>query len=161
VFVSSRSIECPRDSSGPSLPRILSERCRRRTWRSCVGIRAAFERGDPGAFFDPAIEAVDVEWVLTEQMEGRAVWTGREEIFEFLRTWTEQFDDWSFQVDRLIDAGDDRVVVLLHQSGTGKGSGVPVEWNSGVVYELRDGRVVRATNYSTLAEALEAAGLSE
>jgi hypothetical protein len=30
-----------------------------------------------------------------------------------------------------------------------------------VVYELRDGRVVRATNYTTFAEALEAAGLSE
>jgi ketosteroid isomerase-like protein len=78
-----------------------------------------------------------------------------------LRTWTEQFDDWTFQVDRLIDAGDDRVVVLIHQRGTGKESGVPVEWNSGVVFELRDGRIIRATNYSTLADALEAAGLRE
>jgi ketosteroid isomerase-like protein len=123
--------------------------------------RAALERRNVGASFDPSITAVDFEWVLPQGFEGRTLWTGREGMFEFLDMWTEQFDDWSFEVERLIDAGNDRVVVLLHQSGTGKGSGVPVEWDSGLVYELRDGRVVRATNYTTRDEALEAAGLSE
>src|SRR5512139_2727667 len=130
--------------------------------RSIEIFRAAVERGDPGAYFDPAITAVDFEWVLTGiGLDGRTVWAGREGMFEFLRIWTEQFDDWSFEIDRLIDAGDDRVVALIHQSGTGKESGVPVEWNNGVVYELRDGRAVRATNYQTLADAREAAGLGE
>jgi ketosteroid isomerase-like protein len=130
--------------------------------RAMERLRAAMKRGAPDAYFDPAIYAGDVEWVLTlGGLEGRAVWTGPEEFVDFLRIWTEQFDDWSFQVERLIEAGDDRVVALMHQSGTGKESGVPVEWNSGVVYELRDGRIVRATNYQTLADALEAAGLSE
>jgi ketosteroid isomerase-like protein len=129
--------------------------------RAVEKVRAAMERGDPGAYFDPAIMADDVEWVLSASLEGRTVWTGPEAFVDFLRTWTEQFDDWSVQVERLIDAGNDRVVALMHQSGTGKGSGVPVEWNSGVIYELRDGRVLRATNYATFADALEAAGLSE
>jgi len=130
--------------------------------RGAERLRAAIERGDPGAFFDPATQAVDFEWVLTGLgVEGKRIWTGREEFVEFLRIWTESFDDWSFHFDRFIDAGDDRVVALFHQSGTGKGSGVPVEWESGVVYELKDGLIVRVTNYATLPDALEAAGLSE
>ena len=125
----------------------------------------AFQRGlehdDPGAMFDTGLLADDWEWVVQTPFEGKSVWTGRQEFVEFLRIWTEQFDDWSFQVDRLIDAGDDRVVALAHQSGTGKESGVAVEWDTGMVWELRDGRIVRTTNYPTHTDALEVAGLSE
>ena len=78
-----------------------------------------------------------------------------------MRGWTKDFEDWSLRVERLIDAGNDRVVALIHQSGTGKGSGVPVEWKVGQVYELEDGRSARVRNYLSHAEALEAAGLSE
>jgi ketosteroid isomerase-like protein len=115
-----------------------------------------------GAAFDLGLLADDFEWILVpEPFEGRSVWRGREEWGEFVRLWTQDFDDFSFQVVRVIDAGGDRVVALLHQSGIGKESGVPVEWDNGVVFELRDGRVIRATNYLSHAEALEAAGLQE
>ena len=124
-------------------------------------VLAAIERGDPGAYFDPAIIAVDAEWVLAQAFEGRTVWTGPEEFVEFVRTWTEQFADWTFQVERLIDAGDGRVVALLHQSATGRESGVPVQWDMGQVHELEEERLVRVTNYLSHAEALEAAGLTE
>jgi len=78
-----------------------------------------------------------------------------------MRTWIGSFADWSFRIERLIDAGDDQVVVLAHQTATGKGSGVPVELHLGQVQELEDGRVIRVRNYLEHAEALEAAGLSE
>jgi ketosteroid isomerase-like protein len=124
--------------------------------------QAGFARGDPGAAFDLDLVPEDFEWILTEgPFEGRSVWRGREGWVEFVRTWNEQFDDLSFQVVRLIDAGKDRVVVLLHQSGTGKESGIPVGWDNGMVWELKDGRLIRATNYVSHADALEAAGLSE
>jgi len=74
---------------------------------------------------------------------------------------TGEFDDWSLQVERLIDAGDEGVVALTRQWATGKASGIPVELNLGMVYELKDGCVIRMTNYLTHAEALEAVGLSE
>ena len=122
-------------------------------------VEVQFGSGDA---FDLGLVADDFEWVLTgTPFEGRSVWRGREEWVEFVRLWTQGFDDFSFQVVRSIDAGDDRVVVLLHQSATGKESGVPVEWDNGIVCELRDGRVVRSTNYLSHDEALEAAGLSE
>ena len=42
------------------------------------------------------------------------------------------------------------------------GKGVASRSSSiGLIYELKDGRVIRITNYLTHAEALEAAGLRE
>jgi ketosteroid isomerase-like protein len=130
--------------------------------RSFDALQAGLARGEPGAGFDLGLLADDFEWILVpEPFEGRSLWRGREDWVEFLRLWTQDFDDFSFQVVRLIDAGRDRVVALMRQSGTGKESRAPVEWDNGVVFELRDGRIIRATNYLSHAEALEAAGLSE
>src|SRR5918995_5125278 len=122
--------------------------------------QAGMERGDPGALFDSETVADDYEWITDAPLDGRSVWRGREGFVEFMRTWTEEFEDWSIQVERWIDVGDDRVVALTHQSATGKGSGVPVELNLGQVHELEDGRIVRVSNYLGYAEALAAAGLS-
>jgi ketosteroid isomerase-like protein len=124
--------------------------------------QASFEQGYLGAGSDLNLVADDYQWILAgDPFEGRSVWCGLEGFVEFLRLWTEQFDDWSQEVVRLIDAGNDRVVALVHQSGIGKESGAPVEWDNGVVFELKGGRLMRATNYLSHAEALEAAGLRE
>jgi ketosteroid isomerase-like protein len=123
--------------------------------------QAGLERGDPGAWFDPEAVADDFEWIVSTPLDGRSVWRGREGFVEFMRTWTEQFDDWSIRVERWIDAGEDRVVALTHQTATGKGSGVPVELNLGQVWEFEAGRVARTRAYLDHKEALEAAGLRE
>ena len=125
---------------------------------------AAMDRGDPGSWFDSEVVARDFEWTLDPRyppFEGRPVWRGREGFAEFVRTWTEDFEDWSIRVEGLIDGGDDRVVALTRQSAIGKGSGVPVELNIGQVYELEDGRLIRVTNYLSHAKAIDAAGLRE
>ena len=138
--------------------------------------QAAVERGNPGAWWDSEAVADDFEWIVPNPgFEGGSVWHGREGFVEFVRTWTEQFEDWSIRLERLIDAGDDRVVVLTHQSATGrdltsggavrltvgKASGAPVEWKNGQVWELEDRRILSVSNYLSHAEALEAAGLSK
>ena len=125
------------------------------------GFQAGMERGDPGAVFGPETVADDYERIVPTPLDGRSVWRGREGFVEFIRTWTEQFEDWSIRLERLIDAGNDRVVTLTVQTATGKGSGVPVDLHVGQVYELEDGRVARVRNYFTHVDALEAAGLSE
>jgi uncharacterized protein len=123
---------------------------------------AGLERGDPGAVFDSEAVTDDCEFTVEGGMpDGRSVWRGREEYVEWFRTWTSEFEGWSLRLERLMDAGRDRVVALTHQSGTGKESGVPVELNVGVVWELKEGRVIRARNYVSHADALDAAGLSE
>ena len=120
-----------------------------------------FQRGDPGAVFDSALLNEDAEWVPYRGWPGPQSYRGRDAWVEFWSTWTEDFEGWSVELERLIDAGDDRVVGLFHQTAAGSGSGVPVELHAGIVYELKDGQVIRMWNYLDPAEALEAAGLSE
>jgi ketosteroid isomerase-like protein len=123
--------------------------------------QAGLERDDPGSWFDPKLVADEYEWVVPTLLDGRSVWCGRAGFVEFMRTWTEQFDDWRIEVERWIDAGDDRVVALTRQTATGKGSGVPVELNLGQVWKFEGGRVIRVRAYLSQTEALEAAGLRE
>jgi ketosteroid isomerase-like protein len=123
---------------------------------------AGLERDDPGAVFDSEDVAGDFEFAIEGfEFEGRSVWRGREGYVEWFRTWTAEFEDWSLQLERLIEARHNRVVALTYQSARGKASGAPVEVRLGSVWELKDGRVVRLRTYLDPVEALEAAGLRE
>jgi ketosteroid isomerase-like protein len=128
-------------------------------------VSEAFQRGlehdDPEAIFDTGLLAHDWEWMTSVPFEGKSVWRGRQEYAEFLRRWMGEFEDYSVEFEELIDAGDDQVVIIYRQRATGRGSGVPVEWELGAVTELRAGHVIGSTNYFAPAEALEAAGLSD
>ncbi len=77
-----------------------------------------------------------------------------------MRIWTEDFE-WSIDLERVIDAGGDRVVAVFHQRATGKASGAPVELHMALLYDLENGRVIRMRNFLDPDEALEAAGLQE
>jgi ketosteroid isomerase-like protein len=130
--------------------------------RADEAFQAALARGDPGGGFDSEFLAPDAEWILPPEVPGfRPVYRGRDGFIEFMRTWTEDFEEWSSRIERLIDAGGNRVVGVFHQRAIGKASSVRVEWHTGLVYELEDGRIIRMRNYIDPAEALEAAGLSE
>jgi len=126
--------------------------------------QAGLARGDPGVIFDSGIVAPDAEWIPDPNpgtaVGLRPVYRGREGFVEFMGTWTEDFD-WSIELERLIDVGDDRVVAMFHQRATGKASGAAVELHMALIYELENGRVTRMRNFLNPAHALEAAGLSE
>jgi len=117
------------------------------------------ERGDYGAWFESEHVAEDLEWITPGA--GLGTYRGRAGFVEFMAFWIEDFEAWSFELERLIDAGDDRVVGWFHQTATGRASGVPVELHPGLVYELEGGRVIRIRTYFDPADALEAAGMSE
>ena len=117
-------------------------------------------RGDEDAPSDDGIVDPDAEWVMPPTPGFREVYKGREGFDEFLEQLTEDFD-WTIDLERVIDAGDDQVVAVFHQRATAKASGVPVEVRRGLLYDLKDGRIVRFTNYLDPADALKAAGLSE
>lgn len=123
--------------------------------------RLGIERNDPAAVFESGTVAPDLEWIPSRGFPGPSIYRSREGVVEYFRTWTEDFDGWSFEVERLIEAPGDRVVALIHQTATGKGSGASVEMDAGFVYELEGGQVIRIRNYVDPAEALEAAGLPE
>ena len=88
-----------------------------------------------------------------------SVWRGSEQIRKvFEQEDSEAWDQRRFEAEEFIDAGD-RVVVLVHEFRRGKGSGVELEIDTAVVYELRDGQVIRIQGYMDRHQALQAAGV--
>jgi ketosteroid isomerase-like protein len=131
----------------------------RRGWE---GFTAGLARGDPSAgAYESGAFAPDCEWLPPSEFPGPRSYVGQEGFAEFMRLWTEDFERFELRLERLVDAGDDRVVGLFHHTAIGKASGVPVELHQGLVYDLEGGQVIRCRNYGNHAGALEAAGLSE
>jgi ketosteroid isomerase-like protein len=120
--------------------------------------REGMERGDFGAWFDSDEVADDLEWITIPGV-GLGNYRGREGFLEFMQLWTGEFEDWSIELKQVIDADDDCVVSVFHQTATGKGSGARVELMQGAVNELEGGRVIRVRHFASPHEALKAAGL--
>jgi ketosteroid isomerase-like protein len=70
------------------------------------------------------------------------------------------WEDYRQERDELLDAGH-QIIVPTREYGRGKGRGLALERRTVGVWTVRDGRVVRIHFYSTIADALEAVGLSE
>ena len=117
----------------------------------------AMVRGD----FATAFRSIhpEIEWDARHFPDGR-IYQGHEGVREFLRTYAGTFDDYRLVVERYIDAGD-RVIAFTRESGTAKGSRVPVTGEFALVWTIRAGRIVHWVGYTNRAEALEAAGLAE
>ena len=85
---------------------------------------------------------------------------GRSGVAQQMQTWVDEFNDYWFEVDELIDA-EDQVVLLWRDGGVGKSSGVRVEQEAATIYTVDDGCISHARVYADRARALEAAGLRE
>ena len=99
-----------------------------------------------------------MEWDARHFPYGR-VYHGHDGVREFITTYAGTFDDYRLIVERYIDAGD-RVVAFTHEAERQR-SRVPVAGEFGLVFTVRDGRIVHWVGYTDRAEALEAVGLSE
>jgi ketosteroid isomerase-like protein len=78
-----------------------------------------------------------------------------------LEDWFETFDDFTTVPEELLDAGEGRVIGVLHISGRAKLSGIPTELRYAALYTLRGGKIVRIREYADRKEALDAIGLAE
>jgi ketosteroid isomerase-like protein len=112
----------------------------------------------PADFFDAGVEHSRIG-AQTPDMEGR--WVGLDKFQTAFRQYLEALSDLRIEAERIIDLGGDRVLVLSRQTARGKHSGVPIEHETGDLFTLRDGKIVRYDSYWNRAEALEAVGLSE
>jgi ketosteroid isomerase-like protein len=84
---------------------------------------------------------------------------GMEAARHYVEDWFETFDDFTTIPEELLDAGEDRVVGVLHVSGCAKLSGITTELRYAALYTLRDDKIARIREYGDREEALEAAGL--
>jgi ketosteroid isomerase-like protein len=92
--------------------------------------------------------------------EGAQVFRGQEGLERWNVKIKEVWDEWRFEVERYVDAGD-RVVAMVHVVAEGGLSGVHLERDTAHVWTHADGKVSRCEVYFDRAEALKAHGLKE
>ena len=68
--------------------------------RTFEGFQAGMAHGDPGAPFDSGEVSPDCEWVPFRGLPGPQSYRGREGFVEFMRTWTEDFEGWTIEIER-------------------------------------------------------------
>ena len=100
----------------------------------------------------------DVEWSAPED---GTTYRGREGVRQRLEEWLESFDEYRYEVQRIIDCGDDDVLVVATEVGRGAASGAEVRSTNYELLTIRDGMIVRIREYYDEGHALEAAGLRE
>ncbi len=125
------------------------------------GVRQGFEamnRGDLDGLLD--MLDPDIVWHQPADLPDAVVAHGHAGLMDIMQRWLEEWDEYSVELEELIDAGD-RVVVVQRIRGKGKGSGVETEMREAHVYKIRERRPVEAWQYRTKEEALEAVGLRE
>jgi ketosteroid isomerase-like protein len=100
----------------------------------------------------------EVEW--SQREEGWS-YRGREGVREALERWLESFDEYWYEVQRIVDCGGDEVLVVGLEVGRGAISGAEVRSVSYELLTIRDGQIVCFREFHDESDALEAAGLSE
>ena len=114
--------------------------------------------------FDLAVQAgvlaPDAVLVPARELTGEVTYRGKDGFVEFMRRWSEDFDDWTIRLDEVVEAPGEVAAAVLTQRATGRGSGVPTELVHGAVYRFDADRVVRIELYLQPKDAFEAAGLA-
>ena len=86
---------------------------------------------------------------------------GREAVGEWFGNWFRTFaPGYRFEVEEARDLGDAVLLVASHR-GRGRVSGAEVRGRTAYLYRLRDGKIVRAELFASVAAAAQAASVSE
>ena len=123
-------------------------------------IYEAWERGDFGSteWADAEIEYVHADGPAP----GR--WTGVAGMAEGWRDFLSAWEEWRGEAEEFRVLNDECVLVLMHGSGRGKGSGLEVGQmgaKGANLFRLRDGKVTKLVVYFDRERALADLGLSE
>lgn len=110
-------------------------------------IEAALAPYDPDVVFDPS----------ASRPEG-GVYHGPQGVLEGVQAWIERWEEYRFEVDEIIDAGD-RVLMIIREFGRTAESGIEITQYTFWVQTMRNGKIVRAELFTDRNRALKAAGL--
>ena len=73
--------------------------------------------------------------------------------------WASAWAEFTIEPEEFLDVGD-HVVMAFSMKATGLTSGVAVERQDAMVFEVRDGKIVRIDYYNSREQALNAVGLA-
>ena len=120
----------------------------------------AFNRGDLDAWF--GYMADDIDYRAAEgAVDDHGPIKGKDALRAYVQDWLDMFDDFRAEAVELIEAGEDKVIVVVRISGRAKLSGVETDLTYAEFWRLRNGKVAWGRQYWTKVKALEAAGLAE
>lgn len=127
----------------------------RRVWA------ASNRRPDPdwpalNALCDPEFEMVAVTDALN-----RTTRLGADGFRAWLAEMEGSFESWETKIERVVPIDQERVLLAWIGTFKGKQSGASIEQRGASLFRVRDGKATQSENYTTEAEALEAAGLRE
>ena len=116
----------------------------------------AFNRGEwdrSGEFMHD-----EVSWHFIEGAAPDAPQTlnGRDEIVEFWSNFLEAWEEWEMAPTGFVAASGQRVIVPIHFTGRGTGSGVPMELDFCQVLTLEGERIYRVDQYESRDSAEDA-----
>ncbi|HST32655.1 MAG TPA: nuclear transport factor 2 family protein [Solirubrobacteraceae bacterium] len=100
----------------------------------------------------------EIEWAPFEQ--NHTVFHGQQGAEQVRTGWLDAWAEHHIEVEDIIDAGDD-LVVVMHLVGRGKGSGIEIDVRLYPHIRLKDGKAVYVFEYEDRAAALKAVGLAE
>jgi ketosteroid isomerase-like protein len=120
----------------------------------------ALTAGDLDTVF--TLVAPEIEWDFSnaETWFEEPIYRGYDGVFAFLGMWMGEWEDYRFEVEEIIDAGD-KTVAIVRDEGTSKGAGIKLERRHAEVWTINNGQVVRIEPFDHREQALEAVGLAE
>ncbi len=125
-----------------------------------IAARAAdlFNARDIIAF--TALTTPDFEWSPSMGPVEAEIFRGAVGIRAYFASLGESWDEFRI-VPESFRVGDQLVLLIGRLEAQGKGSGVPVDAQLGMLFELRDGTISRIRGFLDHGEALRTAGLAE
>jgi ketosteroid isomerase-like protein len=126
-------------------------------------VREMYERRESGDMYVGEFVHPDLVFARfgSEAPDFTGEWHGMDGLKKATADYLNVWEDYSFEVERMIDLGDGRVLVLETQTARGRRSGAVISQEVGALLTLRDGLIVRWEYYWERADALEAAGIAE
>jgi ketosteroid isomerase-like protein len=127
-------------------------------------VTEAWQRGEQEQTLEFVAE--DVVWDATGVREAipdiAGVYHGHDGIRAYWRRWLSAWRDLRFEIQDVLDAGDEVVLLIRNQRQWGRHTGIELEIPPyASVYTIRDGLITRVRWYMNQQDALDAAGLSE
>ena len=115
----------------------------------------AYNRRDFEGWWAECDPAVEVDWSDSRGPDA-GIYRGREEIFGFIKTWFELFEQITIEPERFIEL-DERVLIPNRSVLRGR-DGIETQASSCLVDEFRDGRISRIRLFQDLSQAIGTLG---
>lgn len=100
----------------------------------------------------------EIEWIEDPQRADGRIYRGHAGVRESWERWLEAFDEYSFELEQILDCGED-VLVVGREQVRGAASGAPMTARTYAVLTIRDGKLLRYREFNDEHAAQQAAGL--